>query len=158
MAYENFQELCKSLCGALGVPAPELMQDPLGTASLSMQLDGVNLTLAHFPQKSADSVVALLELGPVPIEHELAAWLALMNINYVMRGDGAISFGRDPQTGQAILQCVYPFREVSAPGLQASLARMTRLARSWREDFFLGGAALQGKQPGVTFLCASDRA
>jgi hypothetical protein len=147
MGHENFHALCESLFGCIGVTAPQLAHDAQGTASLSMQLDGVDVTLAHFPQRSPDSAVALLELGSVPQAHELAAWLALMNINFLMRGDGAISFGRNPQDGQAILQCVYPFREVSGPGLQASLARMTRLVKSWRNDFFLEDAVQPGSPP-----------
>jgi len=132
MADADFESLCAALCEAVGAGAPVLADNSLTSRSLSLQWDGVPVSLTYFPLDDPDTVFALVDLGPPMPEQELAEWRALLEANFLVRRDGAMSFGRDTDSGAVVLQCLYPLAGVTGPGLAASLGRMAGVAHRWR--------------------------
>lgn len=137
MAIANFEELCKGMCEVAGVEAPELSADEQGVLAFTVQLHDVSVTVAHAQETSPGCAYVLIEFGEPPADRELAAWLALMDANFLMLGDNAPTFSRNPANGQVILQYAYPFEQATALGLYQGILRMVEIAGQWRQDYFL---------------------
>jgi hypothetical protein len=144
----NFERLCAELSVAMGgVNAPIATNDQ-GTDSISLRVDDVDITIARIP---AGKALILADFGFIPPDRELAACLALLDFNYLLPSEGAISFGRLAGGGGAVLQASYPLESVTGEQLKRDLMQMVLLARSWRQDFFLNDAG----QPEVARAIAS---
>lgn len=139
MESETFQALCHAAGTVLGIDPPAVTYDEQGTALLSLRLNDVAITLAHQSDRCPEAALAFVDLGPPPWQLEHEAWLSLMDTNFLMGGDGTVSFACNPEGDEAILQCAYPLATVTGEGLVDSLGALAMLARRWQRDHFLGG-------------------
>jgi hypothetical protein len=147
MSDTKFDEIVGALCEAAGLQEPDTVRSKDGIASISLDIGGVSVSLLHVPHVSEHDVVSLVEFGPIPPDQELAAWKELMSVNFLMRKDGGMSFGRSAEGGEVVLQCAHPMEAVTGPRLLEALVHMSELARKWRKDFFLGESPVSGLQP-----------
>ncbi len=147
MTIANFDELCKGLSEIAGVTAPALTPDEQGIIAFSVHLHEVAVSVAHAPQSSPHCAFVVIEFGDIPQDRALAAWTALLDANFLMMGESAPCFSRNPATGQVLLQYAYPFDTATALDLYQGIVKMTDIAQRWRDDHFLDAANLAG-QPG----------
>lgn len=139
MGYNDFADLCRDVCKEAGAERPEVAQGRDGTASLSMKVGGVNATLAHVPRQLPGGVLVLVELGPIPLDRELPAMLALLDANFLMPAENTMSIGRS-SAGEAVLQSTCRLGEVDGASLHARLIQMSEFAQRWQRDHFLNAA------------------
>jgi len=151
MGHHPFLNLCTSLCRVAGVDASELVQGRNGSASASMQVDGVKVTLAHVPAQAPGGVLVMVELGAIPCDRELPIMLALLDANFLMPPENSASIGRCPVGGEAILQSCWLLDNIDGPSAHAKLIQMTQFVRKWQRDHFLDAAG----QPAVQIACVA---
>lgn len=156
MAIANFDELCKGLSEIAGVTPPALEADEQGIIAFSVHLHDVAVSVAHAPQSSPGCAFVLIEFGEVPKDSEIAAWTALLDANFLMMGESAPCFSRNPATGQVLLQYAYPFDTATALDLYQGIVKMVDIARRWREDHFLDSASLAAQSGGSEHISAAD--
>lgn len=156
MAIANFDELCKGLSEIAGVTPPALEPDEQGITAFSVHLHDVAVTVAHAPQSSPDCAFVLIEFGEVPRDRDLAVWTALLDANFLMMGESAPCFSRNPATGQVLLQYVYPFDTATALDLYQGIVKMVDIARRWREDHFLDTENLAAQSGRGEHIIAAD--
>jgi len=145
LAIANFEELCKGLSEIAGATPPALTPDDQGIIAFSVHLHEVAVSVAHAPQSAPGCAFVLIEFGEVPKDREQAAWTALLDANFLMMGESAPCFSRNPATGQVLLQYAYPFDKATALDLYQGIVKMVDIARRWREDHFLDTDALAGQ-------------
>ena len=97
MESETFQALCHAAGTVLGIDPPAVTYDEQGTALLSLRLNDVAITLAHQSDRCPEAALAFVDLGPPPRQLEHEAWLSLMDTNFLMGGDGTVSFACNPE-------------------------------------------------------------
>lgn len=156
MAIANFDELCKGLSEIAGVTPPPLEADKQGIIAFSVHLHEVAVSVAHAPQSSPGCAFVLIEFGKVPEGRELAAWTALLDANFLMMGESAPCFSRNPATGQVLLQYAYPFDRATALDLYQGIVKMVDIARRWREDHFLDTTSLAAQPERTEHMTAAD--
>ena len=108
MALKNLQELCNGICAWLGMPAPTLVPDPLGTVSFTLRIHEIDIDLIEIGDgKDGDGprLQLAVNFGAVAPGHESTLLPLLLESNFLMMGDNAPAFGRDPRTGDIALQC-----------------------------------------------------
>jgi hypothetical protein len=140
MGLPTFETICRDLCAATGTGEPLLIQEESGSAMLSMRFNDVNMTLVPAPSHPPGFLLALAELGPVPADRELPALLALLDTNFLMRGDTPMSICCNPGTDHVVLQATYSLGTLTTQALYQSLISMSAMAHQWRSTFFLDGS------------------
>jgi hypothetical protein len=133
-----FDELCTKLCKAAGTPVPELCPDSNGNTAIAVTVGDVDVIVAHEPRRAPASAFLSVNCGPVPAGDSVAAYRALMEVNSLMMWSRGCSFGRNPRTGEIVLQYAYPLQEASAAELYECIRTFADVAQSWRESHFLG--------------------
>lgn len=108
MALKNLQELCKGICACLGMPAPTLAPDALGTVSFTLRIQDIDIDLIEIDEGEDGGGPRLqlaVNFGAVPPGHAPALLPLLLDSNFLMMGENAPVFGRDPRSGDIALQC-----------------------------------------------------
>lgn len=81
-------------------------------------------------------VFVIVDFGQPAKEHEAEVWLALAEANFVMFGQRAPTFARNPATKGVALQMCWPLHIEQVPRLLAALGWFSQLALDWRQGFF----------------------
>ncbi|WP_167784803.1 CesT family type III secretion system chaperone [Ramlibacter rhizophilus] len=135
---EATDPLLAGLCGRLGLPPQDWVSDAGGLRGITLRLDDVDISLVDRPQEPVGPTLCLLvEFGAPAPERELEIWRTLADANFLMLGPDAPAFGRNPATGEVLLQYACPRDAATAAGLHRSLLEMARIARHWRHAFNL---------------------
>jgi hypothetical protein len=139
MSATRFQYLCEEACDLLDVPRFALAADAEGTLAYHLERHGVMVNVMHFPPRCEDHAFMLFELGPIPYEDPAASAivLALLDANFISPDPYPPALGRDPDSGEAILRCVFPLVDATAGGLVEAIDRGVAVARRWQQDYFL---------------------
>ena len=138
MAIASFEELCKGLCEIAGMAPPVLEPDEHGTLAFTVHMREVAVSVMSIGVKRLDTAFLMAELGPLPKEHALEGWRALMQANLQMLGENPSTFSRNPETGDVVLQRACPLARVTATDVYQQVVEMVELAFQWRQDYFLG--------------------
>jgi hypothetical protein len=136
----SLQALAAQLCAMIDVAPPQLDADDDGIVAFSASLRGVDATFTHDTSSRPDEARIHVFFGHVPEHKELEALRELLNANYLMQQAGAPSFSRNPDTGELVLQYVYPLEEASGENLWAGLQTIIDRVLRWRETFALSEA------------------
>lgn len=131
MAVASFETLCTGLCDLAGGCILEIDVTDQGVSAFALKVDGVNVTLGHDPRRGAQHVFLMASFGPLPEGRELPACLRLLEMNCLMLTADSPSFGRDPLTGEILLQARYAFSELTPHRLYEDIAHFVSLAREW---------------------------
>ena len=114
----SFDELCQGIFDATGRPAPELASDNGGASVVVLSVDDVDVRLLHCPTEAAGCVFVLVHFGVPEPEHELGALIALMEVNFgLMTDENGASYGRNPISGELLMQYTYPLAEAKVDEL-----------------------------------------
>jgi len=136
----SFSELGAALVRAADrhTAAPEVRHDNTARG-FSLAVDDVQVTAIHSPNSKlgGNTVYFLIDLGLMPVSDELAAWRALMEVNFELLKGNAICFSRRPVTGEVLLQKAWSLEQGEVDDLLCELLMMVKLARRWREEGFL---------------------
>jgi hypothetical protein len=137
MAIANFEQLCAGFCEVVAVPPPALRTDNLGLTAFHVILRGETVNLVHRPKASADHVFVLFELGPLPDDatDPLGQITALLDANFALLQLNAPMFSRNPQTGDVLLQYIYPLFEATPAGLYELIDLGIESVESLRASF-----------------------
>ncbi|HVZ44817.1 MAG TPA: CesT family type III secretion system chaperone [Ramlibacter sp.] len=128
----RFEGLCASLCELFGIAPPAIAEDASGVSAVTFEVDGVATSVMHI-RALGDSIVIAAKLGSVGPDEELHACRAFLEANFLMAGRAASpSIGRDPATGDFVVNYARPLDTATAPDLYQAVMRMTELATQWR--------------------------
>lgn len=108
MALKNLQELYEGIRASLGIPAPTLAPDPLGGVSFTLRIQDIDIDLIELGEGDGSGGPRLqlaVNFGAVPPGQAAALLPLLLESNFLMMGENAPAFGRDPRTGDIALQC-----------------------------------------------------
>jgi hypothetical protein len=136
MPVANFEELCKGFCAMAGCSVPDLSPDPNGEVAVEMEMSDVNVILAHGAATGPNRAVVTAVFGPLPQENELEACRVLMDLNMGLLTAGAV-YGRDPVSGEVVLQDDVNFEDSSVLDVYQRVSRMIEAASNWRQHHFL---------------------
>ncbi|MBC5766295.1 CesT family type III secretion system chaperone [Ramlibacter albus] len=134
MAVASLEELCAGLCEILGVPPPRLGIDEHGRVAFHVVLRGVTVNLVHCPQSEPEHVFVLFDMGPVGSEgpSAIGELQALLASNYQLLSTHAPVVSRNPETGDAVLQYVYPLFRATSSGVHALIDAGVDWVSNWR--------------------------
>jgi hypothetical protein len=110
-----------------------------GASGFSMHVDETQVTAIHSPHSKlgGNTVYFFIDLGRMSAADELAAWRALMEVNFELLDGRAACFSRRPVTGEVLLQKAWSLEQGDVDGLLGELRMMVGLAKRWRMDGFL---------------------
>lgn len=140
MSATSLQTLAAQFCAIIDVAPPQLGPDDDGVVAFSTSLRGVDATITHDSWDRPDEAVIHVFFGHVPEHRELEALRELLNANYLMQQAWAPSFCRNPDTGEVVLQYVYPLEEASGENLWAGMQTIIDRVLKWRKTFVLSEA------------------
>lgn len=134
MAVASFQDLCTGFCELVQVTPPPLQIDERGLVAFHVVLRGVTINLVHRPQVSPDHVFVLFELGALSQDEATsdAQLHALLDANFVLLEVNPPVFSRNPATGEAVLQYVYPLFEATPNDLYGLIHKEIDRISDWR--------------------------
>jgi len=127
-----FAELAEALCRAAGTSLPPLTPDTAGGFGFRLEIDGVTVSVTHYPAHFPEHAFVLVGFGPVPASAEADVFRELLNANLVMLRPGAPAFARDPLDGQIVLQASCALAETSGDALLAGIRVAVGKAIEWR--------------------------
>ena len=127
-----FAELAAALCKAAGAALPPLAPDGSGGVGLRLEIDGVAVSVTHYPAHFPEHVFVLVAFGSVPASAEADAFRELLDANLMMLRPGAPAFARDPLDGQIVLQASCALAETSGDALLAGIRAAVGKAIEWR--------------------------
>jgi hypothetical protein len=130
----EFERLCGDLCVLLGAGKAGPLQRRDDAFVVRLALQDFDLDLMHLAQLHPLALSAVIGLGRMERAGELDGWLQLLEANRSNYGVGAPRFGRDPETGNAILQCAFDTGATSLLELHRHLVELVELARTWRRE------------------------
>jgi hypothetical protein len=134
MAVANLEELCAGFCEIVKIAPPALSADALGQVAFHVVLRGETVNLVHRPNEFPEHVFVVFELGPVGAEGADAAvqMCALLDANFAPLQLHAPVFSRNPQTGDVLLQYIYPLFEATPTGLYELIDTGLNSVDRWR--------------------------
>lgn len=141
MAVASFEALCAGFCELVGVAMPALRPDEEGRVAFHVGYRDANVDLVQCARSSPDHLFVLFSLGPLAAEDRFGPgeMRAMLEANFVLQVHPP-TFSRNPTTGQAILQYVYPLADATAAGLFELIAQGAEWSAHWRD-------ALHGDDP-----------
>ena len=136
MTIASFEDLCAGFCEIAKVPAPPLQADAQGLIAFHVILRDVTVNLVHCPERCADHAFILFEFGPMGQDgaDRCEALQALLDANFLPLQVHPPVFSRNPATGDALLQYVYPFFEATPTGLLELIDDGVEMALRWRQS------------------------
>lgn len=119
MAVGSFEDLCAGFCEIVQIPPPALAADAQGLVAFHVMLRGTTVNLVHCPLTSPDYVFIVFELGPLGLDEpeSFAHLQTLLEANFALLRVHPPVFSRNPATGEAVLQHVYPLFDATPQGL-----------------------------------------
>lgn len=135
MAVGSFEDLCAGFCDIVQVPTPALGVDAQGLVGFHVVLRGATVNLVHCPQTSPDHVFVVFELGPIGREGpaSFADLQTLLEANFTLLRVHPPMFSRNPATGDAVLQYVFPLFDATPHGLYELIDEGVDWVSQWRE-------------------------
>jgi hypothetical protein len=139
MTASAFERLCEEFCELARVPAPELTAEDDGVVAFHATWRGVTIDVLHDPQQDEAHAFVTFELGTVPAQEPRRSriWEALLKANHLLMRLNAPTFSCHPETGAAMLQCVFPLFDLTPSALYKVVEEGVSVALEWRESFFL---------------------
>jgi hypothetical protein len=136
----TFESLYQGLCDILQAPSIPLAETGDGPTAFHINRQGVVVNALYFAQTCAEQVFVLFEFGAIPYEDPRAfrIVLALLDVNFLLPQALPPALGRNPDTGDVVLRCVYPLADANPAGFLEMIDQGVALALEWRRDFFLG--------------------
>jgi hypothetical protein len=147
MAAAGFEHLCAGFCELVQLPTPALKADDRGLIAFHVVLRGATVNLVHRPAVSPDHVFVLFELGPIGHDgsDSVSQLVALLEANFVLLELNAPVFSRNPATGDAILQYVYPLFEATPNDLYELIDKEIDRISHWRESLATSDPGIGGQ-------------
>lgn len=140
MAVGSFEELCAGFCDLAQVAPPELGIDVRGLVAFHVVFRGATVNVVYRPQTSPDHVFVVFEWGPVGQDgpNSFAELQTLLEANFELLEVHPPMFSRNPATGDAVLQYVYPLFDATPHGLHELVERGVDWVVHWRERYSAG--------------------
>jgi len=131
MALKNLQELCNGICASLGRPAPTLAADKLGVLSFTLRIEDIDIDLVEIggDEGVGPQLLVAVNFGAVPPGQESALLPHLLESNFLMMGENAPAFGRDPRSGDIALQCAIALADTSVDAVCRALVALADAAK-----------------------------
>lgn len=138
MAVASFEELCAGFCEIVKVPQPRLKADARGLVAFHVVMRGATVNLIHRPDETTDHVFVLFELGPLPLDaaDSFTRMRELLEANYALLQLYPPTYSRNPATGDALLQYVYPLFDATPSGLHELIERGLDVVSQWQDNPF----------------------
>ena len=150
MALKNLQELCNGICASLDMPAPTLAPDPLGTVSFTLRIQDIDIDLIETDEGEEGDGPRLhlaVNFGAVPPGHESALLPLLLESNFLMMGENAPAFGRDPHSGNISLQCGIALADTHVDAVCRTLVALSDAARKLKPALAEAGSMPRAPDP-----------
>lgn len=141
MPIANFPALWNALSELADIAPSRFDIDKHGTVAACVTLRTLPISILQFTRTRPDAVLLMLEMGPIPEEHGLAAWLALMDGNSVLPGGDSPRFSRNPRTGDAVMLWPCTLADVSVHDVYERAMQMEAVAYRWAKDPVPAGGA-----------------
>lgn len=134
----TFCRLVDELCRQAALPNPQALYE-----RTALTIDGVHFSLVERAAEPYAEVLIYLDLGPLPEAQRAAVLLRLLEINFhLFVGAGSPSCAYNSES-QRLLLCLSLLQQgASGAGLLQLLGQLAELARNWRKEHFLDGAAV----------------
>lgn len=135
MAVASFEELCAGFCEIIRVTPPALKADHEGLVAFHVLLRGVTINVVQRPAESSDHVFVVFELGPTGHGGATSAseLQALLEANYALLRVHPPVFSRNPGTGDAVMQYIFPLSEATPNDLYDLIERGVDWVSNWRD-------------------------
>lgn len=140
----SFEDLCRGFCELEGLPMPRLDTGREGLRAITLDVDGVSLSVLHDAPIDPELLFLVAELEAPDPDMERQGWLALLEANYWLRSEHAPAFSRNPETGNVVFQWTLPLSQNTAESLHDTVTTMSRLARRWHASLQTQPAPLYG--------------
>jgi hypothetical protein len=147
----SFEHLCQGFCTLEGLPMPRLDTGRDGLEAITLDVDGVSLSVLHDALVDPELLFLVAELEAPPPDMERQGWLALLEANYWLRSEHAPAFSRNPESGHVVFQWTLPLADHTAESLHETVTTMTRLARQWHPSASAQQHPQPHHQPAVNF-------
>ncbi len=150
MALKNLQALCNGICTSLGMPAPTLAPDPLGTVSFTLRIHDIDIDLIEIDEGEDGDGPRLqlaVNFGAVPPGHAGALLPLLLESNFLMMGENAPAFSRDPRGGDIALQCGIAMADTHVDAVCRALIALSDAARKIKPALAEVGSAPRAPDP-----------
>ena len=126
----SFVDLCNAFCEVAGLAAVPPERDEEGALAARFTLGDTDIEFMS-ESESAPRFFSRVVFGPLPPGDESTQWDELLETNFLIFRPGGAAFGRDPWTGNAVLQQSWP--AATAPQeLLAVISQQCQTAYSWR--------------------------
>jgi hypothetical protein len=134
MAVASFEDLCAGFCDIVKVAPPQLQEDDQGRVAFHVKMRGATVNMVHCPHTHPDHLFLVFELGPLATGDADAAreLKALLDANFMLQVHAPV-FSRNPATGNAVLQYVYPLFDATPSGLYELIDKGVDWSSRWRE-------------------------
>lgn len=135
MAIASFDALCSGFCDLIKVSTPKLTADDQGLVAFHVTLRGITVNLVQRADADNQNVFVVFELGSIGQggSNPVAELSALLEANFQLLQSNPPVFSRNPATGDAVLQYVYPLCDATPFGLYELIARGADWITGWRE-------------------------
>ncbi len=153
MALKNLQDLCSGICASLGVPAPALVADPLGTVSFTLRIHDIDIDLIEIDDgaqghaSDGPRLLLVVNFGAVAPGRESALLPLLLESNFLMMGENAPAFARDPHTGDIALQCGIAMADTHVDAVCHTLIALADAARKLKPALAEAASAPRSPDP-----------
>lgn len=111
---------------------PPLDPDGCGGLGLRMEIDGIAVSVMHYPAHFPEHAFVLVVFGPVPASAEAEVFRELLDANMAMLRPGAPAFARDPTDGQIVLQASCALSQTGGEALLSGIRAAVGKAIEWR--------------------------
>ncbi len=156
MSISNFEQLCAGFCDIAKVATPALQAEQDGILAFNVDWRGVTVDVMYQASRSGHQALIFFGMGPIErVQHQPEQiLLALLKANFLSLQGSLPTFSCHPETGDAVLQSVFPLAESSAEGLFKFIEEGVNLALTWRKTFFLNDE--EGERFGAEVQAPTD--
>jgi hypothetical protein len=145
----EFEAICAGFCEIAGVAAPVLQAEADGVVAFNVRWRGVTVDVIYSAFTGGAHAFVLFDLGSIDRSGPDATRIldALLAANFFAMQANPPTFSCHPDTGDAVLRCVFPLADAHPAALHEIVNEGVALALEWRETFFLAPATEQEDIP-----------
>jgi hypothetical protein len=131
----NFEQLIQAMCQQAGIDlATAWQQHESGAQSAVFIVDGHLYSLFHAPGDGRQ-VIVRGDIGPLPEKDHHTALLELLQLNVVLYGEGAATFGADPAANRIIVLASLPLEAITPESVLRYLDSLAGISARWSKGY-----------------------
>ena len=137
MSTSRLHRFVEQFCDAGGPPALKIDLESGGASVLSVNFQGVDLSICHDQLRHPDHALVLAFFAHVPEHNEVLILRELLHANLSMMRPNSPSFSRNPLTGNVMLQYAVPLIGEAGENLWAAIQDIAESILVWRQNISL---------------------